>query len=75
MKNMANQDLLAIIEKIISDFDVIVFAGGADDRKFPNEPAKTFFYNGNVLPCFRLASISKNLKVQKLLINYRKALE
>jgi len=56
------------IEKIISDFDMIVFAGGADDRKFPNEPAKTFFYNGNVLPCVRLASISKNLKVQKIII-------
>lgn len=58
----------AEIEQIISDFDILIFAGGADDRTFPNEPAETFFYNGNVTPCVRLARISRSLKTQKIII-------
>jgi len=56
------------IEHIISSFDFIIFAGGADDRKLTKELAITFFYNENVIPCVRLAAISKNLKVKKIII-------
>jgi len=56
------------IEHIISEFDFIIFAGGADDRKLPKKHSTTFFYNRNVTPCVRLASISRNLKVKKIII-------
>jgi nucleoside-diphosphate-sugar epimerase len=56
------------IRTIISDFNVIIFAGGADDRIFPNKPAESYFYNENVIPCTRLATICKDLGVQKLII-------
>lgn len=56
------------IEKKISQFDYIIFAGGADDRVFLNETALPFFYKENVTPCVRLATISRNLKTQKIII-------
>jgi nucleoside-diphosphate-sugar epimerase len=56
------------IKTIISDFDFIIFAGGADDRNFPNKPAENYFYTENVVPCIRLATICKDLEVQKLII-------
>lgn len=65
LKDMSDSELAAILK----DFDFIVFAGGVDDRTMPTEEvATTFFYNGNVLPCVRLARVCKDLKLQKLII-------
>lgn len=56
------------IRTIVSNFDFIIFAGGADDRSFPKKPAETYFYNENVIPCTRLVTICKDLEVEKLII-------
>lgn len=64
LMEMSDAELAAILK----DYDFIIFAGGVDDRTMANEDEKTFFYNGNVLPCVRLATICKYLKPQKLII-------
>lgn len=64
LKNMNDNQLIAILK----DFQFVIFAGGADDRTMPNEDAAQFFHKENVLPCVRLAQLSKDLGVLKLVI-------
>jgi nucleoside-diphosphate-sugar epimerase len=56
------------IKSIVSEFDTIIFAGGVDDRTFPTEPARDFFYKGNVIPCVKLAEACQNTNVNKIII-------
>jgi dihydroflavonol-4-reductase len=64
LKEMSDEELGVILQ----DFDFIIFAGGVDDRTMADGDATTFFYNGNIVPCVRLATICKGLKLQKLII-------
>lgn len=57
-----------IISSVLSPFEIVVFAGGADDRTMPNEPAVSFFYKENVLPCVRLAEVGQLVGLEKLII-------
>jgi dihydroflavonol-4-reductase len=56
------------IKEVLVKYQVVVFAGGADDRTMPNEPAAPFFYRENVVPCVRLAELGKQVKLEKLII-------
>lgn len=61
---MSDTDIL----KIICQYEVIVFAGGVDDRTIPSASNPSFFFDGNVTPCVRLATISKKLHIKKIII-------
>ena len=64
LHEMSDKELRLVLENV----DFIVFAGGVDDRSMPDGDASSFFYNGNVLPCVRLATICAELKTQKIII-------
>jgi nucleoside-diphosphate-sugar epimerase len=64
LKAMSDDQLRAIIQ----DFDYIIFSGGVDDRTKPDEDASSFFYNGNVAPCVRLAVLCRDLPVKKIIM-------
>jgi dihydroflavonol-4-reductase len=64
LKAMSDDQLRAILRK----FDYLIFAGGVDDRTKPDEDASVFFYNGNVVPCVRLALLCRDLPVKKIII-------
>ena len=53
---------------IITPFDHIIFAGGSDDRKIPKGDPNQFFYEGNVIPCKKLATLSSGLQTKKLIM-------
>jgi nucleoside-diphosphate-sugar epimerase len=53
---------------VLSTYQIVVFAGGADDRTMPNEPAAEFFYKENVIPCVRLAELGKEVQLEKLIV-------
>lgn len=48
--------------------DAVCYAAGADERTTPHAPAARFFYEANVLPTQRLARLSRDAGVQKLVI-------
>ena len=56
------------ILSVLKDFQVVVFGGGADDRTMPKEDPKTFFYRENVVPCVKLATLGKQVQLEKLVI-------
>ncbi len=56
------------ISNVLETVEVVVFAGGADDRTMPTEPAASFFYKENVLPCVRLAEVGQLVGLEKLII-------
>jgi dihydroflavonol-4-reductase len=64
LKNMSDEEL----NQLFSDFNYIIFAGGADDRTMPKGDAAEFFYNENVVPCVRIANICSELATEKLVI-------
>lgn len=56
------------ILSVLRDFQVVVFGGGADDRTMPKEDPKAFFYRENVVPCVKLATLGKQVQLEKLII-------
>ncbi|NLA23866.1 MAG: NAD(P)-dependent oxidoreductase [Bacteroidales bacterium] len=53
---------------IFKNYDYLVFCGGRDDRHMPKGDAKKFFYEANVLTSQRLANLSSEAGVSKLII-------
>jgi dihydroflavonol-4-reductase len=64
LAHFSDQEVLQVLE----NYQIVIFAGGADDRTMPREEAAAFFYRENVLPCVRLAEIGKQVKLEKLII-------
>ncbi|MDA7501987.1 NAD(P)-dependent oxidoreductase [Chitinophagales bacterium] len=61
---MSDEELL----EVLSPYNSIIFAGGADDRSIPQGDVDEFFYNGNVRPCLRIAQLSHKLPINKMII-------
>jgi dihydroflavonol-4-reductase len=64
LKSMTDEHLRSILR----EFSVVIFAGGVDDRSIPSGDASSFFYDGNVAPCVRLAVLCRELPVKKIVI-------
>lgn len=67
VQNLAETSDDALVP-LLSSYDIVIFAGGADDRTVPKGDAASFFYTENVLPCVRLATASQQTAVQKIII-------
>ena len=56
------------LSEVLSGFTHIVFSAGADDRSTAKGDAWKYFYNENVVPCVRLATLCRELPVLKIVI-------
>ena len=67
MADIGSLDNAALLE-LLSPYDAIVFAAGADDRASPSEPAWTFYYEANVRTSVRLAAAAREAGVERMVI-------
>ncbi|NNF35152.1 MAG: NAD(P)-dependent oxidoreductase, partial [Saprospiraceae bacterium] len=58
----------SVLESVLEPFRIIIFAGGVDDRNIPSRNQKNYFYKGNVVPCVRLAEMSRILDIEHIVI-------
>jgi len=56
------------LKQLLSRFEAVVFAAGADDRATPASPAHKFFYEANVRTTVRLTSLALRAGVRRLVI-------
>jgi nucleoside-diphosphate-sugar epimerase len=56
------------LRALLSGFDAVVFAAGADDRAAPPSPAANFFYEANVKSSVRLTSAAVQAGVRRLVV-------
>jgi nucleoside-diphosphate-sugar epimerase len=53
---------------LLSGFDAVVFAAGADDRSTPPSPAANFFYEANVRSVVRLTAAAVRAGVRRFIV-------
>jgi nucleoside-diphosphate-sugar epimerase len=53
---------------LVSPYDAIVFAAGADDRAAPPDPAYTFYYEANVRASVRVTAAAREAGVGRMVI-------
>jgi nucleoside-diphosphate-sugar epimerase len=61
---LADMDL----DRMLKDFDSVVFAAGADDRTIPDSPAAKFFYNANVKSAARFTAAALRAGVKRFVL-------
>lgn len=54
--------------KLLRGKDMFVYAAGQDERFIPNAPAAKFFYEANVLPTQRMASLARIAGIKKFVV-------
>lgn len=57
-----------VLKVLLEPFQIVVFCGGLDDRNIPEGDAWSYFYEGNVTPCVRLANMAKHGNLKHLVI-------
>ena len=53
---------------LLSGFEAVVFAAGADDRTAPQSPAANFFYEANVRSSVRMTAAAMRAGVQRFVL-------
>ncbi|MGI9287535.1 MAG: NAD-dependent epimerase/dehydratase family protein [Pseudomonadales bacterium] len=56
------------LKALLSGFEAVVFAAGADDRTAPQSPAANFFYEANVRSSVRLTASAVRAGVQRFIL-------
>jgi dihydroflavonol-4-reductase len=56
------------LQRMLSPYDAVVFAAGADDRNVPESPAYHFFYEANVRSTVRVTAAAVKAGVDKLVV-------
>ena len=56
------------LQGVLSGFDAVVFAAGADDRAVPESPAFQFFYEANVKSSVRVTAAARRAGVKRFVL-------
>lgn len=62
--DMSDEEILGLMDGVYG----VMYAIGADERVVPEAPAARFFYEANVLPTQRIASLARKAGVKKFVV-------